>query len=98
MTRVDARADDRGQEAQVIRRNPYLSLLRTPGALAFSASGFVGRMSMSMYGLGTVLLIASITGRYGLAAPSPVPGRSGTRCSARTSPSWLTGSASATCC
>jgi MFS family permease len=67
MTRVDARSGHRETEPQVIRRNLYLSLLRTPGALAFSASGFVGRMSMSMYGLGTVLLIASITGRYGLA-------------------------------
>jgi MFS family permease len=67
VTRVDARSGDREMEPQVIRRNLYLSLLRTPGALAFSASGFVGRMSMSMYGLGTVLLIASITGRYGLA-------------------------------
>lgn len=58
MTRVDAVQQG---------RNPYLELLRTPGALGFSSSAFVGRMSMSMYGLGTVLLIASITGRYGLA-------------------------------
>src|SRR5215813_3989085 len=48
-------------------RNPYLKLLRIPGALAFSSAGFVGRMSMSMYGLGTVLLIALLTGRYGQA-------------------------------
>ncbi len=58
MTRVEARRSD-------VTRNPYLGLLRTPGALAFTASAFVGRMSMSMYGLGTVLLIASLTGRYG---------------------------------
>ena len=50
-----------------ISRNPYVQLLRTPGALAFSAAGFVGRMSMAMYGLGTVLLIALNTGQYGLA-------------------------------
>ncbi len=50
-----------------IRRNPYLVLMRTPGALAFSASAFVGRMSMSMYGLGTVLLLVSLTGKYGAA-------------------------------
>lgn len=48
-------------------RNPYLVLLRTPGALGFSSSAFVGRMSMSMYGLGTVLLLVSLTGRYGTA-------------------------------
>ncbi|HWF80127.1 MAG TPA: MFS transporter [Streptosporangiaceae bacterium] len=48
-------------------RNPYLALLRTPGALGFSSTAFVGRMSMSMYGLGTVLLLVSLTGRYGAA-------------------------------
>lgn len=58
MTRVDAVREG---------RNPYLVLLRTPGALAFSSSAFVGRMSMSMYGLGTVLLLVSLTGRYGTA-------------------------------
>jgi MFS family permease len=47
--------------------NPYLRLLRHQGALSFSAAGAIGRMPMSMFGLGTILLIASITGRYGLA-------------------------------
>lgn len=56
-----------GQGPAAGSRNPYLTLLRTPGALAFSSAGFIGRMSMSMYGLGTVLLIASLTGRYGSA-------------------------------
>src|SRR6266516_3062565 len=37
------------------------------GPLAFSASGFLARMPMSMFSLGTVLLIAAVTGRYGLA-------------------------------
>lgn len=59
------------------RRNPYLELLRAPGALAFSASGFVGRMSMSMYGLGTVLLIALMTGRYGQAGTVAAAGSVG---------------------
>ena len=59
MTRVDA--------VEESRRNPYSVLLRTPGALAFSSSAFVGRMSMSMYGLGTVLLLVSLTGHYGAA-------------------------------
>jgi MFS family permease len=66
MKQLDARQDDASSEGQASSPgNPYLSLLRTPGALAFSSSGFVGRMSMSMYGLGTVLLIASLTGKYG---------------------------------
>jgi MFS family permease len=47
--------------------NPFREVLARPGALRFSAAGFVGRMPMSMVGLGTVLLIASVTGRYGLA-------------------------------
>jgi MFS family permease len=47
--------------------SPYLEVLRLPGALAFSATGFLARMPMSMFGLGTVLLIAAVTGRYGLA-------------------------------
>lgn len=47
--------------------NPFREVLARPGALRFSAAGFVGRMPMSMIGLGTVLLIASVTGRYGLA-------------------------------
>src|SRR5260370_38072029 len=47
--------------------NPFSAVLARPGALRFSAAGFVGRMPMSMFGLGTVLLIASVTGRYGLA-------------------------------
>jgi MFS family permease len=47
--------------------NPYLQVLRLPGALSFSFTGFVARMPMSMFGLGTVLLIAAVTGKYGLA-------------------------------
>jgi MFS family permease len=46
---------------------PYVEVLRLPGALGFSSAGFVARMPMSMFGLGTVLLIAVLTRRYGLA-------------------------------
>src|SRR5215472_5203239 len=46
---------------------PYLEVLRLPGALGFSSAGFIARMPMSMFGLGTVLLIAALTRRYGLA-------------------------------
>jgi MFS family permease len=49
------------------RGNPYLEVLRLPGALGFSSTGFVARMPMSMFSLGTVLLIAAVTGKYGLA-------------------------------
>ena len=47
--------------------NPYLRLLRVPGALSFVVAGFIGRMPMSMLGLGIVLLISAMTGRYGTA-------------------------------
>jgi MFS family permease len=47
--------------------NPYAVLLRVPGGPAFSAAAFVARLPISMLGIGIVLLIASTTGRYGLA-------------------------------
>src|SRR5258706_13915750 len=55
------------REREQRRGNPFREVLARPGALRFSAAGFVGRMPMSMFGLGTVLLIASVTGRDGLA-------------------------------
>jgi MFS family permease len=57
----------RDSKGAVARGNPYGEILRRDGALRFSAAGFVGRMSMSMFGLGTVLLITAVTGKYGLA-------------------------------
>lgn len=67
MTEVRARPGEREHEPEPGSGNAYLGLLRSPGALGFSAAGFVGRMPMSMFGLGTVLLIAAVTGRYGIA-------------------------------
>jgi len=49
------------------RGNPYLRLLRTPGARRLVAAGFVGRMPMSMLGLGIVLLVSAMTGKYATA-------------------------------
>jgi len=37
--------------------SPYVSILRRPGTLRFSAAGFVTRMPMSMLGLGVVLFL-----------------------------------------
>jgi predicted MFS family arabinose efflux permease len=45
----------------------YAALLRTPGALAFMIPGLIGRMPIGMAGLGIVMLVASVTGSYGLA-------------------------------
>ena len=46
---------------------PYAEIFGIPGAWRFSAAGVIGRMPMSMFGLGTVLLISAATGKYGVA-------------------------------
>ena len=46
---------------------PYVEIFRIPRAWRFSVAGIIGRMPMAMYGLGTVLLISAVTGRYGVA-------------------------------
>jgi MFS family permease len=46
---------------------PYAEIFEIPGAWRFSVAGVIGRMPMSMFGLGTVLLISAITGKYGVA-------------------------------
>jgi MFS family permease len=46
--------------------NPYLRVLRTPHALPMVLAAFVGRLPLSMVGLGCVLLVAAETGSYGL--------------------------------
>jgi MFS family permease len=45
----------------------YRAVLRIPGALRFSLAGAVGRFPMSMFGLGSLLLVAALTGQYGKA-------------------------------
>src|SRR5215471_13706818 len=64
---------------------PYLEVLRLPGALGFASAGFIARMPMSMFGLGTVLLIAALTRRYGLAGWWPRLDRWDTRWGRRSS-------------
>ena len=46
---------------------PYVHLMRRPGASAFFTAGILGRMPISMIGLGIVILIARESGSYGLA-------------------------------
>jgi MFS family permease len=46
---------------------PYAEIFAIPRVWRFSVAGIIARMPMSMYGLGTVLLISAATGRYGLA-------------------------------
>jgi MFS family permease len=62
---------DNDRKQQVPGEGPgghgYLALLRMPQAVRFSAAGMLGRVPMSMFGLGTVLLVVATTGKYGLA-------------------------------
>ena len=46
---------------------PYRDVLSIPGALAFSGSGLVARLPISMLGIGIVLLVAGRTGAYATA-------------------------------
>ncbi|MCI3238153.1 MULTISPECIES: MFS transporter [Streptomyces] len=47
--------------------SPYRALFAAPGTKGFSAAGLLGRMPLSMMGIGVVTMISQLTGRYGLA-------------------------------
>ncbi|MGW3206773.1 MFS transporter [Streptomyces sp. NPDC001135] len=47
--------------------SPYRALFAEPGTKAFSVAGFLGRMPLSMMGIGVVTMVSQLTGRYGLA-------------------------------
>lgn len=47
--------------------DPYRRVLSLPGALAFSLSGLLGRLPISMISLGIILLVSERTGSYSLA-------------------------------
>ncbi len=75
---TDVREGPRGRPT----RNPYAQIFRIPGTWRFSAAGIIGRVQMSMYGLGTVLLVAAGTGRYGVAGAVAAAGSLGSACCA----------------
>jgi predicted MFS family arabinose efflux permease len=56
---------------------PYAEIFQIPRAWRFSVAGVIGRMPMSMYGLGTVLLISAGTGKYGVAGSVSAAGSIG---------------------
>jgi MFS family permease len=56
---------------------PYREIFRVPGAWRFSVAGIIGRMPISMFGLGTVLLISAGTGRYDIAGSVSAAGSLG---------------------
>ncbi|MBT2676999.1 MFS transporter [Streptomyces sp. ISL-14] len=47
--------------------SPYRALFAAPGTKRFTAAGFLGRMPLSMMGIGVVTMVSQLTGRYGLA-------------------------------
>ncbi|GAA3767305.1 MFS transporter [Streptomyces phyllanthi] len=47
--------------------SPYRALFAAPGSRAFTAAGLIGRMPLSMTGVGVVTMVSQLTGRYGLA-------------------------------
>lgn len=47
--------------------SPYRALFEHPGTKSFSAAGFLGRMPLSMMGIGIVTMVSQLTDRYGLA-------------------------------
>lgn len=47
--------------------NPYKELFHAPGTLAFSLSGLIARLPISMAGIGIITMISQIHGSYWLA-------------------------------
>lgn len=77
MTDIRAGAGDDQRERSQPGGHTYLAVLRSPGALRFSVAAAIGRVPMSMFGLGSLLLIAALTGRYGLAGAVAAAGSLG---------------------
>jgi len=80
MTRVDERERAVGRSPLgVLARplRPYADIFRVPGAWRFSVAGVIGRMPIAMFGLGTVLLISAVTGKYGVAGAVAAAGSLG---------------------
>ena len=47
--------------------SPYRALFAAPGSKGFTTAGLLGRMPLSMMGIGVVTMISQLSGRYGLA-------------------------------
>lgn len=48
--------------------SPYRAIFAAPGTKAFSAAGLIGRLPISMVGVGILTMISEITGRYAMAS------------------------------
>lgn len=67
MTEVKTRRARRRDATDRGHTSRYLEIFQLPGARWFSAACFVGRLPMSMVGLGVILVVTAATGRYGTA-------------------------------
>ena len=67
MTEVGTRRSRGRVAADRILTSQYLEIFRIPGTRQFSAACFVGRMPMSMVGLGVILVVSAATGKYATA-------------------------------
>ncbi|MFD3875462.1 MFS transporter [Streptomyces sp. NPDC058623] len=48
--------------------SPYRAIFAAPGTKGFSAAGLIGRLPLSMVGVGILTMISEITGRYAMAS------------------------------
>lgn len=48
--------------------SPYREIFAAPGTKGFSAAGLIGRLPISMVGVGILTMISEITGRYAMAS------------------------------
>ncbi|MEW2191676.1 MFS transporter [Streptomyces microflavus] len=75
------RREERRAVHQAIRRaptNPYLRLLATPGARAFTAGNLIARLPMGMLGVSAIIMIAGSRGSYALAGAVTATGLAAT--------------------
>lgn len=47
--------------------SPYRAIFSVPGTRGFAAAGLIGRMPLSMLGIGIVTMMSQVTGRYRIA-------------------------------
>src|ERR1700690_1871153 len=64
---VRTERDDRRSVGNRLLTSKYLEIFQVPGARGFSLACFVGRVPISMVGLGIVLVVSASTGRYATA-------------------------------
>ncbi|MGW3932546.1 MFS transporter, partial [Streptomyces microflavus] len=75
------RREERRAVHQAIRRaptNPYLRLLATPGARAFTAGNLIARLPMGMLGVSAIIMIAGSRDSYALAGAVTATGLAAT--------------------